>query len=423
MAVDFSLLPSEASAQISAPSRRVWIVAFFVMAMTGMLVVLVAWPQGMPTQTWKFWTTFIAFPLGISAWTVLRRYSVFEGRKLDAELSNEAVKAFNARVFEAASIPLAVLGAAHRFSSDHDENAPERIDKATLSLKTRDSIAIVGVPVKARWLVIPDMRTTPGSGEDDRNRRRDVTAWLFGELLDELVPRIRQLPAQVDLVIRLSVSNGLTQQENEALWQDRWHARSLRKTEIMPVAESRFDLISLDKWLDEILANADLHATLVVACQLHPLLSGIPPTGSAEAGAALLLVPEELASRYRTPRMASLHRPVRGRLDQPGDALSHAVKWGGVAAKQIAGGWLTNIDSAQAGALQESSRKLGLAVRPADLDQTVGFAGTAAPWLAVACAASSLSSARAEQIVLVGENSHFDCTVLKCERQEEATTK
>ncbi|SDD22038.1 hypothetical protein SAMN05216345_1073 [Cupriavidus sp. YR651] len=422
MAVDFSLLPSEASAQISAPSRRVWIVAFLVMAMTGMLVVLVAWPQGMPTQTWKFWTTFVVFPLGISAWTVLRRYSVFEGRKLDAELSNEAVKAFNARVFEAASIPLAVLGAAHRFSSNPDENAPERIDKATLSLETRGSIAVVGEPVKARWLVIPGMRTTPGSGEDDRNRRRDVTTWLFGELLDELVPRIQQLPAQVDLVIRLSVSNGLTQQENEALWQDCWYARSLRKAEVMPTAESRFDLISLDKWLDEILANTSLHATLAVAVQLHPLLSGIPPTGSAEAGAALLLVPEELASRYRTPRMASLHRPVRGRLDQP-DALSHAVKWGGLAANQIAGGWLTNIDSARAGALQESSRKLGLTVRPADLDQTVGFAGTAAPWLAVACAASSLSSDRAEQVVLVGENSHFDCAVLKRARLEEAPSK
>lgn len=421
MAVDFSLLPTQKPAKASAPSRFAWTVAFFVMVLTGMLILLFLWPQGMSTQTWKFWTTLVIFPIGIPAWIVLRRYSAYEGWKLDTELENEAVQEFNARVFEAASIPLAVLGAAHRFSSDRNENSSERINRAALSLKTQDPIALTGEPVKARWLVIPGMRTTPGSGEDDRNRRRDVTAWIYGELLDELMPLIQALPAKVHLAIRLSVSNGLTRQENEALWQDCWHAKSLRKVEVMPATETRLDLTSLDRWLDESLENKCLHATLVVAGQLHPLLAGSPQPGSAEAGVALLLAPKKLARKYQIPLMASLHRPVRGRLDQSSDTLLHAMKWGDVAAMHITGGWQTNLDVAQTGVLQESSRKLGLTLRPSNLDQTVGFTGTAAPWLAVACAASSLTRDCAEQVVLVGEHPHFDCAVLKRTRHELAS--
>lgn len=40
--------------------------------------------------------------------------SVYAGRQLDADLHNKAVQAFNQRVFEATSVPLAVIATAHR---------------------------------------------------------------------------------------------------------------------------------------------------------------------------------------------------------------------------------------------------------------------------------------------------------------------
>ncbi|MGE8454873.1 MAG: hypothetical protein ACN6OP_30550, partial [Pseudomonadales bacterium] len=93
MAVDFSLLPPEEAVSERPPSRLAWTVAFFLMVLVGVFAVLFFWPKDMPTHTWKFWASLVLFPVGIPVWIVLRRYSVYEGRKLDTALHNEAVQA------------------------------------------------------------------------------------------------------------------------------------------------------------------------------------------------------------------------------------------------------------------------------------------------------------------------------------------
>jgi len=413
MAVDFSLLPTKETSQISAPSRFAWTVTFFLMVLAGVFITLFLWPKGTPTQTPTFWTCLTLFPVGIPAWIVLRRYSVYEGRKLDAALSDEAVQDFNDRVCAAASIPLALVGAAHRFSSDSKKNDAAQIKQGALTLEIQDPIADDGDPVKARWLVIPGMSSTSGRTEDDRKRHLLLTAWLYGELLDDLLPRIHAMAAQVPLTICLSTSNGLTREENENLWLDCWRERSLEPAELAPATQTPADLMQLDSWLDEVLANTSLFATLFVAVQLQPLLDATPPADTAEAGAAVLLLPDALALRHRVPRIASLHRPVQGPLDQPEDALSHALRWAGVEPASITGGWQTGLNAEQAGALREPAKKLGLSAHGTDLDQTVGYAGAAAPWLALACAASWLSHDRTAQLLLVGHEKQVHGAVLK----------
>ncbi|WJF92076.1 hypothetical protein QS306_15050 [Paraburkholderia bonniea] len=413
MAVDFSLLPTVEPRQDTAPSRIVWSVTFVVMYLAGVLGVLFFWPKGMPTHTWQFWTSLVLFPAGIPGWLVLRRYSAYEGRKLNAILDDEAAQRYNARVFEAASIPLALLGSAHRFSADRTINTPGSIRTGKVVLKTQDPIASNGEPVKARWLIVPGMRTTSGSNEDERHRRRHVTTWLFDELLDELLLPIRTLPARLDLSVQLCIANGLTHQENEALWQACWHARSLRKMTLAPMAEPPADLITLDRWMDQIPGQVNVHATLMIAVQLHPLLAGTPPSGHSEAGVALLLVPDILVRQHRIPHRTTLHRPVRGSLAQPGEALAHALQWADVTARHIATGWQTGLKANKTISLYEPSGKLGQGLDLTALDQTVGYAGIAAPWLAVACAAASRHADSAAQIILAGQHSHVDCAVVK----------
>jgi hypothetical protein len=119
-----------------------------------------------------------------------------------------------------------------------------------------------------------------------------------------------------------------------------------------------------------------------------------------------------LAAQHKLPRVAHLHRPVQSPLGQPNDALSHALRWAGIDGAHITASWQTGLDVTQAGALIEPSKKLGLTACTTDLDQTVGYAGTAAPWLALACAASSLSEEK-QQMVLVGQDQHIQCTVMK----------
>jgi len=412
MAVDFSQLPGVAAQSVNAPSRLRWAVIVLTLVVAGILMVLILWPKDEPTQTLKFWICLIVFPVGVPVWIVLRRYSAYEGRKLDAALQEEAAQLYNAEVFRAASLPLAVVGAAVRFSSDPAENLPARLSQGALRLETRDAIAPGGATIKARWFDTPGMHTAAGRFEDDSHRLREMTRWLFNSLQSDLGPLIQALPAHLDLVVRLSVSNGFSQQENHKLWQEGWQAKSLRKASSR-TEDASLDLMMLDRWLDEALAHKAQHATLLVAAQLHPLVADPPPAGTAEAGAALLLLPEALARDHHVPVVARLHRPVRGDQDKPLDALTHAMKWSGVAASQISAGWQTGLDATQAGKLRAPSMAIGLAVQATDIDQTAGYAGAAAPWLAIACAALSLDVDRAAQMVLVGEDKHFDCAVLK----------
>jgi hypothetical protein len=413
MAVDFSLLPTEEPVADDPPSQRLWTIVFFVLVLIGVFVVLLLWPKSLSTHTGQFWIALVAFPVGIATFVILRRYSVYEGRKLDAVLTNEACRTYNERVFDAARIPLALVSAAYRFSADPVQNRIDAIRSGLVKLETQASIARDGEPVKARWLVVPEVNLAPGLKEHDRNRHRQVTKWLFDKLFDDLASSLQTLPLRIDLGVQLAVSGLLTRKENEALWQECWCDRQLRRASFTELVAGPVDLNSLDVWLDQLIETPSKEARLIVAIQLHPLLSGSPPAGAAEAGVALLLIPDALASQFNVAHTAKLHRPVRAPYARSNDALSHALKWANLTAADIPGGWQTSFDSTQAGMLRASAVQSGLTVHPTKLDQTVGDVGVAAPWLAVACAADSLSTDIPSQIVFAGQTENLDCTVLR----------
>lgn len=413
MAVDFSLLPSEEVPHDKPPSRFVWTVVFFVMLLCGVFVVLYFWPKNLPTHTAKFWITLVLFPVGIPAWIVLRRYSVYEGRKLDVELRNEAVRAFNERVFQAASIPLALIGAAHRFSAQTEENLVDAIRGGSVTLKHQASLAAKGDTVKARWFVTPDMPTSSSGIDGDRHRQWHITQWLMDELLDDVAGCVQSLPVRVPLIVQLAVCNALAREENAQLWRESWHARALRRANLAEPVKPSPDLMMLDTWLDATLQQARLHATLVIAIHVLPVLAKTPEDSTAEAGAALLLMPEALARKHGVPATAFVHRPVRAPLKQPAHALTHAVQWANVEAAHIPNGWQSQLKANQAGPWLDAAKQQQLAARLTDLDQTVGRAGIAAPWLAMACAAAALTPDTATQLVLATQDTHIDVAVLK----------
>ncbi|MGO4811043.1 hypothetical protein AB4156_15880 [Cupriavidus sp. 2MCAB6] len=417
MAVDFSLLPKEEPEPGNSPSRPVWAIVFLVMVLACAFVILLSWPKHLPTHTWRFWATLILFPVGIPASILLFRYSYHEGHRLDVLMRNEVIRRYNECVFALAARPLALLGAAHRFSSDQSENATGAIRAGTVRLETQKPIARDGAPTKARWLVVPGVPLDPGGKEADDRRHCKVTRWLYSELLDDLANRIQSLPSRVDLSVCLWVSGGLLRKDYVALWQECWRKRQLRDMRLAEETEPA-GLDVLDSWLDQAAGGEGREARLIVAIQLYPVLSKTPPVGATEAGAALLLMPGEQAGRLHVVSEATLHRPVRGPFDQSDGALSHAVKWGDVTAADIPGGWQTGLDATQAGVLREAAMRLGLTVRPTDLDQTVGHAGAAAPWLAIACAAGSLSGDVQSQIVFAGQPDGVDSAVVRSVSRE-----
>ncbi len=323
----FSLLPSEKPLPENSPSRLVWTITFFVLVLAGVFAVLLLWPKTLPTQTWEFWTCVVVFPLGVSTLVVMRRFAHYEGHKLNIVLSNEAARGYNAHVFEVASRPLALVGAAYRFSVDPKEDAVESVRAGSVQLKTMAPLARDGEPTKARWLEVPGVNLHPGTKEHDRRRQRDVMKWLFAELINPLVAQVQTLPSGLDLRVHLLVSGEMTYTESEALWQECWREHSLRQVVVTEMTAPD-DAEAIDVWLDHVSEGRRLEARLIVAIQLRRLLSAMPPAGGAEAGVALLLLPDVMASQYEVVRMANLHRPVRGPFDQSNNALLHALMWG-----------------------------------------------------------------------------------------------
>jgi len=239
MPVDFARLPVEETFNVKPPSVLRWAVVFIVMAVLGGVAVLWLWPEDMPTDTWRFWITLIFFPMAVPAIVVLRRFACHESRRLDVELQNAAVNAFNARVFHAASIPLALIGSAHRFSADPALNAAQALQSGALKLTTRTPPARNATPVNARWLEVPDMPAEPGTINADVERAHQLTAWLMNDLLEQLAPRLLTFPMPVPLIARLQVDNALPDDANRALWEASWGARSLRSIPVETALSTR----------------------------------------------------------------------------------------------------------------------------------------------------------------------------------------
>ncbi|MBB3257138.1 hypothetical protein F4827_002315 [Paraburkholderia bannensis] len=412
MAVDFSLLPIEKPETGKPPSLVVWIVVFLVLSLVGIFLVLMLWPKNMSTHTFDFWGTLILFPVGLSALIVLLRYQHYAARILDTQMDNQATRQYNDRVFAAASVPIAVLGVSHRFSASPDENAVMGLQSGALRLTVQALFAHDSEPGKVRWLEVPGVALRAGTSEDDLKRHIDVTRWLFNEMLGELTGAINALPVRTDLCVHLLVSSMASSESNQALWLECWNSFGFCSScHFKQVAEPA-NLQLLDLWLDQLEAGLEKQAKLVVAIQLHPLMGASPPGGTAEAGVALLLMPDSLARQHEVMRRANFHRPVHGPFDLSNGAFAYALKWASSTVDEISGGWQSGLDRIQAGALRTSAVQSGLEIQPVDLDARVGYAGIAAPWLAAACSAKSLSATAPRQVVFAGQGGAIDCAVL-----------
>ncbi|CAN7384963.1 hypothetical protein LJR230_002234 [Trinickia sp. LjRoot230] len=413
MAVNFSLLPDEEPLADHGPSHFLWSVVFVLMALGLSLIVLWLWPTSLSAHTWKFWATLVLVPAGIPALLILRHWSHYEGYRLDVEMRNEAVRHYRERVFEAASRPLILLGAAYRFSASAEDNDAADLRSGTTVLKTRELIVPDHEPAKVRWLDVPGSALTPGEKADDMERHRKATAWLFDELLNDLGTKIKAVPSRLNLRVCLLVSNQLPRSDNESIWRTCWERRSLPSAPLMELP-SNFDLYALDTWLDEIIGERRHDSRLIIAVQLHPLLYNSPPTGSAETGAAVLLAPPSIALQTGGPHCRHLFRPVRCELHSLGDAVPSALLWAATEARAVQHLWQTGLPADVTTLLKDSSASAQFYASSTNLDDAVGDAGVAAPWLALACANATLSNVVTPQAVFVGNGKNVDCCIVRC---------
>lgn len=405
MAIDFSQLPPEQEFQKGPLSRLFWMIMFFSLILAGVIVVLLSWPKDEPTQTPWFWLCLTLYPAGIATFVVSRRYAVYEGHKLDVEAWNEARQAYIDTVFERASIPFAVLGVAFSFIDDDKLDNSASIAESTLVLKAQPAIAAQGT-VLARWFSPTALDRDRWVRGPDMARQREMVDWIVGRLLEKSREALAKIPADLRLFVRVRVSANAYRGDMASILCDHWRRKNLRPCTVITEPDD-MRLINIDSWLDSSDFRIRKHATLVLVIELNEILGKNPPEGSAEAGAAVLLVPEHLSRRHELEPVAYVHRPMAASQDNLVQMMEYALRWAKADPPSVGRLWLSNVNASSAAALHASLRTVGVTGRHTDslpelnMDRTVGHAGSAADWLTVACAADRARQIGTPQLLIV----------------------
>jgi hypothetical protein len=402
MAVDFSALPPESTEPEAPPSKLLWLVVFLLLAVVGIVAALAMWPQRESTRTIWFWLCVWVYPVLIAALFVSRRFSIYEGHRLDASAWNEARKRYVDEQFELASIPLSILDAAFVFVEGEHNSSIALMDKK-LVMKAQPSIAEAGT-VTARWLKPTEIDQRGWTRGPDTPRQLEVLVWMFRQLLERTIKSIEQVPIGVSLTVKLHVSASALRIDVSALWTDLWKGYRLRPAHVEAISAPV--LCDVESWLDSNDPIARRGVTLLISVNLNKVLGENPPDQSAEAGIALLLAHQEIVDVLTEDPIARLHRPTTSDPHALSREIGYALQWGKVASGAINTLWLTGIDEEVAAtvhlALNQSGATSNRENPPNEVDlmRTVGHAGVTAPWLSVALAAEASRNERVPQLVI-----------------------
>ncbi|WP_126283669.1 hypothetical protein [Burkholderia stagnalis] len=419
MAVDFDKLPPEKPEPDDPPSRVVWAIVFCVIVVAGIFTVLLLWPEGEPTQTPWFWICITVYPVGVATFVVLRRYSVYEGRRLDVIEWNKARTKYMGDVFELASRPLAVIAAAYRFSSDSKENEFGKLLTGSVKLEPRIAPKPDMPPVTARWFDEPRTDKDGKPFKNDGERHQHVLESVFGALITDIAEAVRALPLELKLTVGLVLPEKVNTSEASNAWDKQWRTSNLRLVKANVLLEPP-DLMYLDTWLDRSNQGSDREARLLVFVQLNPLLQALPTDGSAEVAVAILAAPDDVCSRFKLAPIALAHRPNDTYDCSLDVALSRALRWGGLEASGISRIWQGGLEATVGNEATAALVKAGIAAKPASLDYMVGHAGAAAAWFGVACAAKAADHDGSAQLLITGGMRGPCFSVLKSVNPNEA---
>ncbi|WP_217468979.1 hypothetical protein, partial [Paraburkholderia phenoliruptrix] len=394
------------------PSRLLWTIVFLLIVIVSVFAVLLLWPKEEPTQTPWFWTCVTVYPFGLAAFVVLRRYSVFEGSRLDAIAWNRAREDHMDQVFDGASRPLAVLAATCRFSSEAKDDDFGELMHGSVKLEPQTSPKPDAPPINARWFEKPDADESGIRFKRDDERRPYVVAWAFSVVTDSIADAIRSLPAESRLTVELVLPGIAKTDEVLAIWNRQWATLDFRPAQVRVVAENP-DLMYVDAWLDRINQKRDDEVRLVVGVRLNAIHQALTPEGSAEALVAILLAPEAVARTCKLAPLAMLHRPNGTEDCAIDDALARALQWGRAEAVGVKRIWQGGLDVSEANAATKALVKAGIGAKVANIDYMVGHAGAVAPWLVVAYAACAAVRDEAPQIVVTTDKAGVCFAVLR----------
>ncbi|MGF6373313.1 hypothetical protein OKW40_006129 [Paraburkholderia sp. RAU6.4a] len=382
MPVDFDALPARGAIPDGRQAVVPWLIAVVIIVAAGAATSIATWPAGRPTQTPWFWIRMFGLPLLV--WLGLYFGWGFLGahRLRNALADNAAIDRKEARLHGDASVPFAVMAQSWRFSGDAGQN---RLEDA---MKTRESTEN---PAGSGGLVIPGRAFFRGNEADELRRHAVVLEWLLVELIR---PLMAPLKAAHGLTVWLCLDSDLTADVAKTVITRAWATLGLRYAEKVQLLEP-MSLYSLDAWFDMGARNA---RHLAIAVQLRGAISGGIQAGQAEAGAAVLLTGTS-AESPDSGVPVRVHRPSRGTAGSLDEVVANALRWGHCAEGGIDTVWNPGLVEPLAAALRSLDGSVNEA--PAvELVRTIGDAGVATPWLALALAAANAQESVSPQLIL-----------------------
>lgn len=221
-----------------------------------------------------------------------------------------------------------------------------------------------------------------------------VISRLFSELIADLP--VHQFPENASLVVILDISSSLSFPAVRDIWQEVWQESGL--TCAVEYVDSN-GLEVVNHWLEHRIKDKAM--LLIVGLQIDPVVSN----NTAEAAVALLLG-NRLTQEALEP-LALLHRPDPAPSGELREGMNMAA-WNVPLKENIVKNlWLAGLTGKQRAEVIECQN-----AHPAQsvedeavisLDISMGHAGAAAPWLAIAAAAEIARQTQSPQMIICGD--------------------
>ncbi|MGF6916689.1 hypothetical protein [Paraburkholderia sp. 40] len=412
MPIDFARVPPRVA--VPPPpqlSKLVWTALLGVLLCFGAPLTIFLWPRGGPTNPIWFWFCAIGYPILAWAFLLCCRLGYLYARRSEAIAMNRVSDRETGKCHAHASVPLALIGHAWRFSANRHENDVQGIVDGSLKLQPRASRATSNTDVDARWIEIPNRHFNAGNELTEYRRQRVVCNWLLAQLIDDLTPQLAALPARMTLYVEAVSHCALESIEVSARLKNLVAGKVPSAQVFLKPPAGSSSLFSTDAWFDSMRPEV---AHLLVAVQLRNAVSERLEDGVAEAGVALLLGHQNPAQTKAKVPAVLVHRPARGLANAVGETVENATRWGKVERTNIGAVWRHGVSSEMEAAIR-SSPEFDRQSSRVDLRTTVGNCGEAGGWLATALAAEFAARTGKPQLVLTQENR--DVIALVCRKQ------
>lgn len=370
------------------PPARTWLFVWVACMILVVGAVLLLWPRGTPAHGAWFWLLAAGLPNAIFIALVAWSRTYYESAHLHVLFYNEHRERHRLTLIDRGQRALRLVGYAYQLPLQDGTFAKTVIDGpallkaqplrdgSTIVRHTRLSDQVASAPSDP--LLVQVLQQAPLTREGK----------LYAQLLAPLTGMLEKfLHAGSAPAVRLVVSDPSLADEGLRQLRTVVGAFGLPALECDMVIGSD-GLMPIDAWLD---AN-ETRPLLMIAVQLHD----VPPDGSAEGGAALLLAPETARLPDGITVCAVLHRPVSAQLTELAESIALATLWGKAAPSAVASAWLTGFDAHEHTQISSACRQTrlnGLTRHEARYapDRAIGHAGVAAGWLAIVAAAECSS--------------------------------